>query len=216
MERRDWLAWHDAYDDPASSLARRLEIVRGYIQDVLDARTGEPTRVISACAGEGRDIIDVTVAHPAREAVEAYLIEAAPAVAAVAQSTAARYGLHGFTIVEADAGISDTYAAGVPADVLLFCGVFGWISDTDLFRTIDFLPRLAAPGATVIWTLHRREPDRTRAARLRFRAAGFAEVAFVMPAHSVSSIGVSRLMRPPQEFQRGVRLFTFDGGSTGA
>ncbi len=216
MVRHDWLAWHHAYDDPESSLARRLGIIRGHVRDVLDARAGARTRVISVCAGEGRDVIDVTAAHPARAAVEAYLIEATPSVAAVARDAVVHNGLHGFTVVEADAGIADVYADMVPADLLLFCGVFGWISDADLFATIEFLPRLAAPRATVIWTLHHREPDRTGAARERFRAAGFAELEFLKPERSVSSIGVHRLTASPQDFERGVRLFTFDDGASGA
>ena len=216
MQRPDWPTWHRAYDDPDSALARRLEIVRGYVQDVLDARAGAPTRIVSACAGEGRDVIDVTAAHPARDTVEACLIEVTPAVAAVARDAAASKGLQRFTIIEADAGVSDVYADVVPADLLLFCGVFGWISDADLFRTIGFLPRLAAPGATVIWTLHHQAPDRTGAARARFRSAGLVELAFVKPERSVSSIGVHRLVAPPEEFEPGVRLFTIGSGAGGA
>jgi hypothetical protein len=211
---QDWLAWHRTYDDRESSLARRLEMVRGHVRDVLDARHGMRTRIISACAGDGRDVIDVAVAHPARDTVDAYLIEATPPVAEAARTAVARSGLARFTVVEADAGVSDVYAGLAPADLLLFCGVFGWIDDADVGRTIDFLPRLAAPGATVIWTLHHRPPDRTGAARARFRAAGFAELAFAKPERSVSSIGVHRLVAPPQPFEHGARLFTFPGGTS--
>jgi hypothetical protein len=34
---RDWRAWHDAYDDPGSSLARRLAVVQARIADALAA-----------------------------------------------------------------------------------------------------------------------------------------------------------------------------------
>lgn len=209
MQKSDWLTWHSAYDDRASSLTRRLALVRERIQAVLDERGGRRTRVISVCAGEGRDIIEATAAHPARECVEAHLVELLEPVAAAARESAARNGLHGFTVTAADAGESDAYASSVPADLLLFCGVFGWVSDEDVFRTIDFLPRLAAPGATVIWTRHHRDPDLTGAMRARFAAAGFDELSFVKLERSVSSIGVNRLAAPPQPFENGVRLFTF-------
>jgi len=190
-------------------LARRLALVRERIKAVLDERGARGTRVISACAGEGRDIIEATAAHPARDRVEAHLVELLEPVAAAARKAVERTGLRGFTVTTGDAGVSDVYAGSVPADLLLFCGVFGWLSDEDVFRTIDFLPRLAAPGATVIWTRHHREPDLTGAMRARFAAAGFDELSFVKLERSVSSIGVNRLADPPQPFERGVRLFTF-------
>ena len=39
---RDWHAWHDAYDDPGSSLARRLAVVRARIAELeVRAAAGE-------------------------------------------------------------------------------------------------------------------------------------------------------------------------------
>src|SRR3954467_10915854 len=37
---RDYLAWHEQYDDPGSSLSRRLALVRGVLREELDARPG--------------------------------------------------------------------------------------------------------------------------------------------------------------------------------
>jgi hypothetical protein len=55
---RDWHAWHDEYDDPASSLSRRLVVVRRQVDAILRARPG-PTRLVSMCAGDGRDVLPV-------------------------------------------------------------------------------------------------------------------------------------------------------------
>jgi hypothetical protein len=55
---RDYLAWHEQYDDLGSSLSRRLALVRGVLRAELDARTG-PVRNVSLCAGDGRDILGV-------------------------------------------------------------------------------------------------------------------------------------------------------------
>ena len=41
---RDYLAWHEQYDDPGSSLPQRLAMVRDVLRAELDAR---PAR--SAC-----------------------------------------------------------------------------------------------------------------------------------------------------------------------
>lgn len=32
---KDWVAWHRAYDDPSSSLSRRLELVRGHLSRAI-------------------------------------------------------------------------------------------------------------------------------------------------------------------------------------
>ncbi|MGK5684784.1 hypothetical protein [Actinoplanes sp. URMC 104] len=49
---RDWVQWHEEYDVPGSSLARRLEVVRGHLRHLLAG----PRRVIGMCAGDGRDV----------------------------------------------------------------------------------------------------------------------------------------------------------------
>ena len=61
-----WQDWHRAYDDPDSPLARRLAIVQQCIADALDAAPPGPVRVISMCAGEGRDLLGVLAAPSAR------------------------------------------------------------------------------------------------------------------------------------------------------
>jgi hypothetical protein len=65
-----------------------------------------------------------------------------------------------------------------PADLLLLCGIFGSVSDADIERTAAAAPALCAPGATVIWTRHRRPPDLTPRIRGWFTDAAFDEVAF--------------------------------------
>jgi hypothetical protein len=60
---KDWLAWHEGYDDPSSSLARRLEVVRRRLGAVLDAAAGERRQLLSLCAGDGRDVIPVLAAR---------------------------------------------------------------------------------------------------------------------------------------------------------
>jgi len=51
---RDWLGWHAGYDDPGSSLARRLAVVQGYLERALTEAPGgpDPSTAVRACLAE--------------------------------------------------------------------------------------------------------------------------------------------------------------------
>ena len=62
-----WVRWHESYEDPASPLSLRLRLVQAGVREVLDAVPPShpgPIRVVSLCAGQGRDVIDVVSTHP--------------------------------------------------------------------------------------------------------------------------------------------------------
>ncbi|MEQ1787321.1 MAG: SAM-dependent methyltransferase, partial [Acidimicrobiales bacterium] len=67
----DWVAWHAPYDDPGSNLARRLRWVQRRIRLALDDALPGPIRVLSLCAGQGRDLLEVLPDHPRRGDVRA-------------------------------------------------------------------------------------------------------------------------------------------------
>jgi hypothetical protein len=73
------------------------------------------------------------------------------------------------------------------------------------------LPSLCAPGATVVWTRHRRPPDRTTEIRAWFADAGFAELSFDGSEEFLFGVGVHRLSRAPGSYHYGTRMFTFVG-----
>jgi hypothetical protein len=75
VTQRDWVEWHRDYDDPGSPLSRRLELVQGHLCAELDHAPGGDIRVISLCAGQGRDVIGVLAGHPRRGDVRARLVE---------------------------------------------------------------------------------------------------------------------------------------------
>ncbi len=62
----DWHEWHTAYDRADNPLTRRLAQVQEYIRVALDAAPPGPIRVVSMCAGEGRDILGVLDRSSAR------------------------------------------------------------------------------------------------------------------------------------------------------
>ena len=88
------------------------------------------------------------------------------------------------------------------------CGVFGNISEADIRRTASSVPMLAAPGATVIWTRHRGDPDITPSIRGWFRDAGCTDVAFDPVPDSPASVGVARFDGTPASLDDQT-LFTF-------
>jgi hypothetical protein len=208
---RDWLAWHDPYDDPGSPLSRRLAIVQGEIRSMLDDAPPGPVRVVSICAGQGRDLIGALLDHPRRDDVVGRLVELDERNVELGRAAAQAAGLERIEVVAGDAALSDTYEAAVPADLILVCGVFGNISDDDIGRTIAFLPQLCAPGARVVWTRHRNPPDLTPTIRAWFAQFGFEEITFVGPADSSFGVGVNRLDVEPVPLQPGRRVFEFVG-----
>jgi len=210
---QDWVEWHAAYDDPHSPISARLRVVRGHLSDALGAAPPGPVRLLSLCAGQGRDVLGVLPAHPRGPDVSAVLVEADPRIVAVAREGAVRAGLTGVEVREADAARVANYADAVPADVLLLCGIFGNVPDEDIERTARASPALCAAGATVIWTRHRRPPDLTPRIRGWFRASGFDEVAFDTPdTEALTGVGVGRLAVPPPAGLPEGALFTFRTG----
>src|SRR5581483_1732066 len=173
MANKDWLAWHGPYEDPESPLIHRLRAVQRLIRSALDQARPGPIAAISICAGQGRDLLGVLADHPRAADVAARLVELDPRNAAIASEAASRANLGGVEVVAGDASIASAYAGAVPANLLLACGVFGNISDRDIARTIVYLPRLCAPGATMIWTRHRRSPDHTITIRQWLARRGF-------------------------------------------
>ena len=206
----DWQAWHKPYADPSSPLSARLRLVQQRIDAWLDERAGAPSRVVSVCAGDGRDLLEVLAARGNRDRVVASLVELDHVLAA----TARRQGLRltdpvRVHVVEGDAGSSTSYTGLTPADLVLLCGVFGNISDEDVQRTIEALPELCSTGATVAWTRSRREPDLTPAIREWFSHNDFHELAFHAPQDVLFTVGVHRFAGTPRPLQPGQRLFTF-------
>ncbi|ONI76672.1 SAM-dependent methyltransferase [Kribbella sp. ALI-6-A] len=205
----DWLEWHASYEDEESPLSRRLASVQRAIRQHLDAEPDGRIRVVSACAGQGRDLIEVLATHPARGRVTARLVELDHRNAGLARAAATVNGLTGVEVVEADAGRTDAYAGAVPADLVMFCGVFGNISDADVEATVKALPQFCAPGATVIWTRVREEPNLCPAIRGWFARAGFEELSYDAPDDVLWSVGVNRLTADPQPLETGRQLFSF-------
>jgi len=197
----DWERWHDAYE-PGGRLERRLACVQERIRDLLDRTPPGPIRVVSMCAGQGRDLLPVVAGHSRHEDVGARLVELDP------RNVAAMPRLSNVDVVCGDAALLSVYEGAVPAGIVLVCGIFGNVSDSDVERTIAHLPMLCAAGGWVVWTRGPSEPDLRPAIRRWFAEHGFEEEFFLAEPDSFG-VGVHRLVGDAQPLDPAVRLFTF-------
>jgi hypothetical protein len=213
--RTDWNAWHDDYADPDSALSTRLAIVRSEIRSALAASAASaasrPVTVLSACAGDGRDILGVLAERDERlpGLVEATLLETDPRNLERAERFCRAAGLTGVRLLDRDAGLSSSYLDAAPADLVLMCGVFGNLADADVHLLIEFLPALCRPGATLIWTRSRRAPDLTPSIRSWLADTRFTELSFIAPPGMEGSVGTHRYDGEPRPLPAGQRVFSF-------
>ena len=217
MTGRDWLAWYHQYDDPSSSLSRRLDVVREHLARMLAERPPGPVTLLSLCAGDGRDTLPVLASLPAdrRADVRATLVELDAELADAGRREAATLGVD-VDLRTGDAGLAATWADTCPVDVLMLCGVFGNVVDGDVAATVAALPSLLVPGAVVLWTRGRAvDHDPTTVAgdpaewvRSLFVDAGFTEEAFVSPPDVGFRLGAHRWTGPTTGATP-VRLFAF-------
>lgn len=205
---RDYEQWHRAYDDPSSGLSWRLRTVQRFIERALD-RHGGPIRVLSACAGDGRDLLEVLAGRSDADRVTATLIEIHPSIGERARTHAAATAAQ-VEVRTADAGYSDAYLQAVPAELVLMVGIFGNISDADVHTTVAAAPQLCRPAATLLWSRGRHDGDRNDAVRGWFTAAGFTELDYTtLDTVGRPAIGVMRYDGPPEHLAAGRHLFTF-------
>jgi len=207
---RDWVAWHDSYDDPQSPLAQRLIAVQGRIAEALEQAPPGPLRAVSICAGQGRDLIGVLGKHPRAGDVTARLVELDPRNADTARQLATDAGLPQVEVVTGDAAQTSVYAGLVPADLVLACGVFGNITDEDIARTIRCCAGLCATGGTAVWTRGRGEPDLIPQICDWFAAEGFELVGISEPG-TRWGVGAHRFAGTPRPLPASERMFSFLG-----
>jgi len=202
----DWQLWHSPYDDSTSALSARLCAVQGQLSQALDRAPSGPLRLLSLCAGQGRDVLPVLARHARGRDVTGRLVELDPDLADIAR----RASPPGLEVMQGDAGTTAAFAGAVPVDVLLLCGIFGNVEDDDVERTVRAVPSLLAHGGTVLWTRHRGAPDLTPTIRGWFADVGVHEIAFVSQAPAAGwAVGAGVLNRSGTPLGHHGRLFTF-------
>ncbi|MEY9862215.1 hypothetical protein ABH935_007860 [Catenulispora sp. GAS73] len=208
---RDWKPWFAEYDNQDSSMAQRLVVVQRGIRRALDEAPAGSIKILSLCAGEGRDLIPVLAEHPRRGDVHARLIEFDPVTARVARDAATAAGLDGAVdVVTGDAADPARFGDYAPADLLLLCGIFGNITEADIQNTATRAANLTARGGTAIWTRHRFDPAVIPRIHGWFTAAGFSDL-WESDSELPTAVYVAgnRQERDPAPSPDDKKLFTF-------
>ena len=208
---RDYLKWHEAYDDPNSDLSWRLKQAQTYIRQALDHLPG-PVTLLSLCAGDARDVLQVLADRHDSSRVHATLIELHPVLAQRAREFAAEAGLTGVSVRTEDAGNTAAYADSVPAHLVIMMGIFGNISDDDIHGTIEPAPQLCQPEATLLWSRSTKGSNRNASVRGWLSEAGFTELDYLefdQEEGDRVALGSARYDGPPQTLATGRQLFTF-------
>ena len=210
---KDWFEWHDLYNTEAK-LQQRLQIVREYISYSLDASPPGIIRVVSVCAGDGRDLLGTLENHPRAKDVHARLVELNPLLVERGRATIESLGLaKQIELINGDATISDNYVGAVPADIVIVCGVFGNLADeAELNRLLGNLSFLSKQGAFVLWTRgHSNGIPYSETVRKFLRSAGFEEVNFKLTATRDMGVGIHRYKGENVAAPKEQQLFAFSG-----
>jgi hypothetical protein len=208
----DWVQFLNGYD-VWPPLQSRLQIVRGQLAHALSACSPGLIRLISVCAGDGRDVIGTLTEHPRREEVTATLIENNAELVARGEAAIAHFGLSSHVrFVCADATLSDTYLEIAPADVVVLAGVLGNVRPAAEPQLIDSLRGLCSPGGSVIWTRGVGNADGQQAAeRIRryLATAGFRERVLTNTTPHGFAVGTHVFEGTPRPLMPATKLFKF-------
>ncbi|MBH8566413.1 class I SAM-dependent methyltransferase family protein [Nostoc sp. CENA67] len=210
---KDWFEWHDFYNtEPV--LQQRLQIVGQYISDSLDVSLPGIIRVVSVCAGDGRDLLGTLSNHPRAKDVYARLIELNPKLVERGRLAIESAGLaKQIEFINGDATTSSSYAGAVPADIVIVCGVLGHVGDeAGLNRLLRNLSFLSKKGSLLIWT--RGDTNGIRhsdTVRKLLGEAEFEEVSFKLTATGDMGVGLHRYLGEGSALPENQQLFVFSG-----
>jgi hypothetical protein len=147
-----WSGWpQDAYR--RQHYQQRLRAVQSHLAECLDQAAPGPVRIVSLCAGDGRDVIGVLQMHRRRNDVAATLVELnGPSVAEGLRQVHVARLEKSVRFIHRDATDYSTYKGLVPCDILLVCGVWGHVPPWERAALIGALATFSKPAGCVIWT----------------------------------------------------------------
>lgn len=208
-----WFEWHDLYNTEPK-LQQRLQIVREYIWSAIDASPAGKIRVVSLCAGDGRDLLGTLASHPRKNDVYGRLVELNPQLADRGKASVESAGLSNqLEFINGDASNSSNYIGVVPADIIIVCGIFGNLADeAELRRLISNLPVLAKKGSFALWTRgHSDGIAYSDTVRRVFQENQFEEVNFQLTLTGDMGVGIHRYLSEGLPLPKNQQLFEFSG-----
>ena len=207
--QRSWSDWHRMYQNN-EALKTRLDLVRQTLRAVLDARPSGRIRLVSICAGDGRDVLEVVATHPRRSDIEAWLLDSdAPSVARGLTAVASLGLARPVHFRRADAAAAQSYIDIVPADILLASGFIGRLTFGELEHFAACLPAFCNAGTELIWSRHVRGNQGVDISRVRelFRMHQFDERAFAIASTNGYAVGWQRFAGTAISLDPKMRLF---------
>jgi hypothetical protein len=155
LRRLGWRVWSDWPQEvyQRQSYLQRLAKVQEHFAECLDNAPRGPVRVLSMCAGDGRDVIGVLSSHPRRTDVTAWLVDSDRQSVALGIRQAASAGVaKSVNFVSGDATLYETYKGISPADIVLVCGVWGHVAPDQRALLVAGIASLCKSDGVVIWT----------------------------------------------------------------
>lgn len=208
----DWYAWHRRYDD-CSEMRERLQAVQLQITAAIDASRSGVIRILSICAGDGRDVLGALAGRPDQRDIMTTFIEVDSRLVESGSTAITAAGLgHHCRYIRADATAAATYDGLVPVDIVVAAGILGNLAPPDVEQFIASLRWLCRADAFVIWTRNLDVSDGRRqvsAIRRTFRRNGFRQHALIRTASHV--VGLHRYAGIPLTRPQDTVLFQFAG-----
>ena len=208
----DWVEWHKGYRS-SPALKARLGKVRTQISNCLNACPTGEIRVVSVCAGDGRDLLGALMDHPRALDVRARLVELDERLVESGRAAADAVGLaEQLEFFNGDATRSSAYEGIAPAHLVIVCGVFGHVSEVQTHRLVQNLPFLCKSGGFVVWTRRLNEQEgarHTATIRTLLHESAFEEVCFEVTPEGKFAVSTYRYLGESLPLPNDQHLFDF-------
>jgi Methyltransferase domain len=214
IQAMDWDNWHKLYET-SEDFRTRLRMVCQQISAVLDRCPDGPIRIISICAGDGRDVLEAVSEHHRCGDVQAFLLDNHAASLERGQRSAEKASMsENLHFMNADASLASSFTGLGHADLVLISGVLGHLDHADVPRLITKLPMLVKKGGSVIWTRHLKLHDGGKqipSIRKMFLKSHFQETFFGCASPEGFVVVCDRFCGNQTPLDGGQRLFDFIG-----
>ncbi len=213
LRRLGWRVWSDwpqeMYQRPCYQ--QRLSKVQEHFRERLDSAPAGPIRVLSICAGDGRDVIGVLSSHPRRTDVTAHLVELDRKSVALGMRQAASARLEkSVSFICGDATQYATYKNIVPADIILVCGVWAHVPPDQRALLVAGIASLCKAGGAVIWTRGVLPGvNRLQQIQTHFAALSWEPVCVSLTPNRRWAVATYRYLGLPRELPVSGRFFRF-------
>jgi hypothetical protein len=209
---RDWIRFHDLYET-LPPLQARLKLVQAQIERAIEEAPSGPVRVLSLCAGDGRDLLGALIDHARAADVAAALIDSNAELVARGEAAQSELALPAsLRFLHADATLADTYLTLAPADLVIAAGVFGNLKLASMQQLVHSLRCLCKKDSKVVWT-HKTTGmnSEARVAMLceMLQQSDFRELTFTRTEPDGFVVATYAYVGDPLPLLAGIQLFEF-------